>query len=30
MSIVSQFFDKFKHKDINKVTGAENNTAEDN
>lgn len=30
MSIVSQFFDKFKHKDINRVTGAENNTADDN
>lgn len=30
MSIVSQFFDKFRHKDINKVTGAENNTADDN
>lgn len=30
MSIVSQFFDFFRHKDINKVTGAENNTAADN
>lgn len=30
MSIVSQFFDKFRHKDVNKVTGAENNTADDN
>lgn len=30
MSIVSQFFDKLRHKDINKVTGAENNTADDN
>lgn len=30
MSIVSQFFDKFSRKDINKVTGAENNTADDN
>lgn len=30
MSIVSNFFDIFRHKDVNKVTGAENNTAEDN
>lgn len=30
MSIVNQFFDFFKQKDINKVTGAENNTGEDN
>lgn len=30
MSIVSQFFDFFRHKDVNKVTGAENNTADDN
>lgn len=30
MSIVSNFFDFFRHKDVNKVTGAENNTAEDN
>ena len=30
MSIVSNFFDIFWHKDVNKVTGAENNTAEDN
>lgn len=30
MSIVSNFFDIFRHKDVNKATGAENNTAEDN
>ena len=30
MSIVNQFFDFFKQKDVNKATGAENNTAEDN
>ena len=30
MSIVSNFFDFFRHKDVNKATGAENNTAEDN
>lgn len=30
MSIVNQFFDFFKQKDVNKATGAENNTGEDN